>query len=356
MDTIPDFMEKLRGAKRNPFGAGRHAFAPDEEAGVGAPAPSPAEAPAPTGASRTAADDTAAPPRDGGPYLREAGSPAAEGGPPALGGILVEAGRLSTADVDRVTSEQAANGGPFGAVAVRLGLITQDDVDRALARQFEYPCLAPDSGSIERSVITAYDPYSEAAEHLRGLRSQLMLNWLNGGGGRKSLAIASPGRGDGRSFVAANLAVLFAQMGARTLLIDTDLRHPAQDALFHLDNRVGLSALLAGRAAGEAIVRIRPLRNLFVLPAGPRPPNPQELLGRPTFARQLRSLEGPFDVVIADTTAAEAGADGQLVAAASGATVMVVREDVTPMKALRTFHAALDTCGSRVLGAVINRR
>jgi receptor protein-tyrosine kinase len=113
--------------------------------------------------------------------------------------------------------------------------------------------------------------------------------------------------------------------------------------------------VLVGRAGSEAIVRIGALRNLYILPAGPPPPNPQELLGRSVFVRQLRTLESLFDVVLADTTAAEMAADGQIAAAASGSALLVVRQDATDLERLRALRATLDLTGSQVLGAVVNR-
>ena len=274
----------------------------------------------------------------------------------SLGHILMEAGRLSREDVEAVLKEQRAVGGRFGKTALRLGLVSQTDLDRALARQYDYAYLPPHSGLLAPEVVVAYQPFGNVAEPLRTLRTQLALRWLERGRGcveRPSLAVTGVGRGEGRSFVAANLAVMFAQNGARTLLVDADLRHPVQHRLFHVDNRRGLSTLLAGRDAGEAIVPVPGLPQLFVLPAGPLPPNPQELIGR-HFARHLPDLEERFAILIVDTLAAASGADGQLVAAECGATVVVVRQDVTPLAELRAFHAALAASGSRVLGAVVN--
>ena len=91
----------------------------------------------------------------------------------------------------------------------------------------------------------------------------------------------SPGSGEGRSYITANLAVLFSQMGKRTLVIDADLRKPRQHRIFGLPGKIGLSALLAGRAGAEVMCDIPQLPGLTVLPAGVLPPNPQELLSRP---------------------------------------------------------------------------
>lgn len=274
----------------------------------------------------------------------------------SIGAILVETGRLTAADAQVVAREQKAKGVPFGAAAVQLGLVSQADIDFALARQYDYPYVPARSGIVAPAVVAAYQPFGAIAEHLRLLRSQVTLRWSNTRIGAKALAVAGVSRGEGRSFVAANLAVVFAQTGARTLLIDADLRNPSQHALFHVDNRYGLSSLLAGRVGSEAIVRISALRNLYVLPAGPLPPNPQELLARATFGMRLRSLEELFEVIVIDTSASENSADSQIVAAVSGATLLVVRKDSTPMKELRALQSALESAGSRILGAVVNER
>ena len=273
----------------------------------------------------------------------------------SIGAILVETGRLRPEEAQAVLNAQKTRGGSFGANALHLGLVTRADIDFALARQFDYPYLPGAGGIVDPSVVAACQPFSAAAEHLRALRTQLALRWFNARVGRKTLAVTGVGRGEGRSFVAANLAVLFAQMGARTLLLDADLRGATQHRLFHIDNRVGLSSVLVGRAGSESIVRIGALRNLYILPAGPPPPNPQELLGRSLFVRQLRTLESLFDVVLADTTAAEVAADGQIAAAASGSALLVVRQDATDLDRLRALRATLDLTGSQVLGAVVNR-
>src|SRR4029077_18135703 len=101
-------------------------------------------------------------------------------------------------------------------------------------------------------VIAAYLPQSELVEPLRALCCELSLRWVNGVG-RRILAITSPERGEGRSWLAANLATVFAQMGERVLLIDADMRHPQEHVFFNLNNSVGLSALLTGRAGREIV-------------------------------------------------------------------------------------------------------
>jgi protein-tyrosine kinase len=130
-------------------------------------------------------------------------------------------------------------------------LMTQEDVRYALSVQFDYPYL-PDDSSLSRELVAAYEPASRAVEDLRALRSQLMLRWFDTAAERRGLAIASAGQGDGRSYLAANLAIVFSQLGERTLLIDANLRTPKQHKLFNLGGRTGLSDMLVGRFVGVA--------------------------------------------------------------------------------------------------------
>src|SRR5262249_10616912 len=139
------------------------------------------------------------------------------------------------------------------------------------------------------------------------------------------LAVVSPCRGEGRSYLAANLAVVFSQLGERTLLIDADMRTPRQHVMFNLENRAGLSTILSGRADMQVIEHIVPLLDLSIMPSGPVPPNPQELLGRPLFRKLLADVAQEFDIVILDPPAGNANADAQTVAARAGGALMVAR-------------------------------
>ena len=110
-----------------------------------------------------------------------------------------------------------------------------------------------------------------------------MLRWFDTDPAHKALAIISGERREGRSYIAANLAVVFSQLGEHTLLIDADMRNPSQHKLFGLDNGGGLSAVLSGRGRPVTVKHVPGLPDLWVLPAGAPPPNPLELLARPQF-------------------------------------------------------------------------
>jgi protein-tyrosine kinase len=271
-----------------------------------------------------------------------------------IGAILVEAGRLTPDATARILNAQKEDGTRFGDVAQKLGLLAPHDIQYALSRQFDYACLHHDDLSISREVVAAYRPNAPVVEQLRALRARLMMRWLGNKRGGRTIAVTSAARHEGRSFIAANLAVVFSQLGERTLLIDADLRNPSQHKLFKLESRVGLSAVLAGHAGSEAITRIPGLANLSVLPAGHVPPNPQELLGRPMFAQQLTRAADLSDVIIIDTAASSMGADAEMVAAFARSALIVARNNTTPAGELETLNMSLVSAGTEVLGAVLN--
>ena len=273
----------------------------------------------------------------------------------SIGAILIDSGRLSTSAAERILKLQKEQGMRFGDAAIQLGLLTEADIQQALSCQYDYPYLMPGDVHVSEEVVAAFKPFSPVVEQLRALRSQLMLRWFDADAGHKTLAVVAAGRGAGRSFTAANLAVVFSQLGERTLLIDADLRNPRQHQLFQLPNKLGLSSLLAGRTElAEAVTRIQGLIDLSVLPAGAIPPNPQELLARPVFNALMATAAGQYDIVIVDTPSGIETADSQTIAARTRGAVVVARKDISSAPALQGFVSSLQHSGVTVVGAVLN--
>jgi protein-tyrosine kinase len=272
----------------------------------------------------------------------------------AIGAILVEAGKLTEPGVESILQRQQTKALRFGEAGKDLGLLSQADIDYALARQFDYPYLRRGESAVSEQVIAAYDPFCPQVEALRVLRSELMLRWFDNDPARKALAIVSAATGEGRSYIAANLAVVFSQLGGRTLLIDADLRKPCQHQLFGLENRIGLSALLAGRAGSEAVQRIPAFANLSVLPAGVLPPNPQELLARPVFGHLLERLAEHVDFILLDSPPAAASADAQTLGVRAGAALIVVRKNSSRLAGVRSVSKSIAHARTAIVGAVLN--
>lgn len=272
----------------------------------------------------------------------------------SIGAILVDNGRLSAENAERVAVLQTKEGARFGATAVKLGLLTEDDVRFALSRQFDNVYLPANDTSLSHQLVAAYKPFSPTVERLRAVRGQLMMRWYNAETRHNALAIMSPGAGEGKSFIAANLAIVFSQLGERTLLIDADLRTPYQQELFKLGHNAGLSGMLAHRIGHEAITRIPQLPGLYVLPAGAVPPNPQELLGRSVFAELLQSLIRDFDIVIIDTPAADKYAESQVIAVGASAALIVARKNHSSVSGMVNLTRNLQRNGARMVGSVLN--
>jgi len=274
-----------------------------------------------------------------------------------LGAILVDSGQLTADEAERVLVYQRTHNLRFGEAAVRLGLISEAEVQFALSRQFAYAYLRKvpgESRGLSDEIVAAYQPFSARVEQLRAIRSQLMLRWFDRSEERQVLTIVGAERGEGRTYLAANLAVVFAQLGERTLLIDADMRSPRQHLLFSLENRTGFSTMLAGRLREDAIVRIPDLAGLSVLPAGPTPPNPLELLNRLNFEEFMIGVRGMYDVVIVDTPAMSVGEDAAMIAVKTGAAVAVARSGSTRVASFTDLVQGLMDAGVAMVGSVLN--
>ena len=275
----------------------------------------------------------------------------------SLGGILIDSGLLKPEDAERVLLVQKEQNLRFGEAAIRLGLLTEADIQHALSRQFAYAYLRKTPGEerpVSEELVAAYEPFSARVEQLRSIRSQLMLRWFDKAEQRQVLSVVGAERGEGRSHLAANLAVVFSQLGERTLLVDADMRNSRQHEIFHLENKVGFSTVLSGRSRGDSVVRIPELAGLSVLPAGPLPPNPLELLNRLNFDEFLIQAKASFDVVILDTPAISVGEDAFMTAVRTGAAIAVARSSQTKVSAFSDLVQGLMNAGVSVVGSVLN--
>ncbi|HSI38078.1 MAG TPA: chain length determinant protein tyrosine kinase EpsG [Methylotenera sp.] len=269
-----------------------------------------------------------------------------------IGKILVDSGKITQIDAERIWSLQKIEGLRFGAAAQKLGLITQSDMRQALSQQFDHPYLQANQSGFSKDLVAAYQPFSPQVEALRGLRSQLNARFFNEAD--KSLAIISPNMGEGCSNLAANLAVVFSQLGERTLLIDANLRDPCQHKIFNLEEQLGLSDILVGRADLDVATKIEPFPYLTVLGAGTIPANPQELLSRYVFTDFMEQVAGFYDVIIVDTAPAVANSDAQTVAARCDGALLVSRLNKTRTSELENVRDQLVVTGVNIVGAVLN--
>jgi capsular exopolysaccharide synthesis family protein len=199
------------------------------------------------------------------------------------------------------------------------------------------------------SFVVDLNPSHPVAEAVRELRSNVLLEWRHSGQ-RRPVCLLGLHHGDGRTFLACNLAIAFAQANLRTLLVDLDLRTPGLHKLFGLQAGLGVAGLLMGQQVRPHTVDSRGL--LDVLPAGPRVPNPQELVSGAALGELLHDLNERYDAVVVDGPAWSCGADGQLIASAGVDVVLLARTDHTPLRRLQEMRERLIDLEVRVLGVV----
>ena len=272
-----------------------------------------------------------------------------------IGSLIRDVRELSDEQIQLIVAHQRKSGMRFGEAAVALRLVDRKDVLRALSRQFQYQYTTGFAGREDnKELVAALDPFGDQADAFRELRSRLLLEVL-GERPRCALAVVSPDAGDGKSYLAANLAVGFSQLGERTLLIDADIRTPRQHSLLGVERGIGLTSVLAGFAEADGAVAAVPgLPSLFLMPAGAVPPNPLELLQRPAFGALVREMLEEFEHVVLDTPAAVRGADSRVIAARCGAALVVARKGRSRMQALEGLLGALERGSARIAGVIVN--
>jgi capsular exopolysaccharide synthesis family protein len=191
------------------------------------------------------------------------------------------------------------------------------------------------------------------AEAFRGLRTNVLFS--SAVEGARNLVITSTGPGEGKTMVAANLAIGLAQAGQRVLLVDADMRRPRVHEVFRQKQEPGLSNLMVGHTVPSACIRKSNVQGLWLLTGGRIPPNPAELLGSRRFKDFIQSLGDHFDSVIIDSPPAMAVTDAAVAASVATGIVFVVGSEMTSRHAAKTALQQLQSGRAPFLGVVLNR-
>lgn len=203
------------------------------------------------------------------------------------------------------------------------------------------------------SLITLTNPSSPIAEQYRTIRTNIQ--FASAAGQQiKTIVVTSSGPGEGKSTTSANIAVVFAKSGQRVLLVDADLRKPVVYKTFQLNNASGLSTALSSSGSVADVIQRTPVENLSILPSGPKPPNPSELLGSTRMNQVIEEARHLYDVIIFDMPPVVIVTDAQIMASKADGTLLVVRENVTRKDALTKAKDLLEMVQARVLGVVYN--
>jgi protein-tyrosine kinase len=224
----------------------------------------------------------------------------------------------------------------------------------------------------ERNLITQFDPKSPISEAFRTLRTNIQFSSVDKQ--IKTMMLTSTGPSEGKSTITSNLAIVMAQSGKRTLLVDADMRKPTIHRTFRIVNREGLTNILANQAhlasMEEAIVpsvideqnRLlkyiskTEIENLDVIPTGPIPPNPAELLGSKSMARFIKEVSGHYDVILFDTPPVIAVTDAQILASQLDGVLLVINSGKTNRDMAIKAKGLLDNVKANILGCVLNNR
>ncbi len=219
--------------------------------------------------------------------------------------------------------------------------------------RLDQPATADVSAAYDPVLVAARRPKSVEAELYRGVRTQVLV--ATAAAGHTLIQVTSPNPGDGKSTTAANLAISLAQAGKRVALIDADFRKPRVHALFALAKpEVGLASVVDGTADLDAAIRPCDVDNLFLLPCGPRPTNPAELLAGERFAAILTDLKGKFDHVVIDTPPLLVVSDPLVVAQRADAVVLVFGITRRSRGQVERARELLADTGANLIGVVVN--
>lgn len=203
------------------------------------------------------------------------------------------------------------------------------------------------------TLITLTDPRSPVSEAYRTLRTNLEFFSLDEP--IRTLVVTSPEPEEGKSTVLANLAVTLAQGGKRVILVDCDLRRPTQHTLFGLDNTTGLMTMMLDEAAqSDPPLRETPVDGLQVLPAGPLPPNPAELLGSHRMKETTTILLEQADMLLFDAPPVLAVTDALVLAVQTDGVLLVVKAGSTRREHVQRAKERLERVNARIVGAVLN--
>ncbi len=203
-----------------------------------------------------------------------------------------------------------------------------------------------------RVLISDGNPKDPIAEAYRTLRTSLLFS--SGDQPIRSVVVSSAGQAEGKSITVANLAIVCAQMGQRTVILDADLRRPVQHILFELEREEGLTDALVHRRELSEVAKPTSIENLDVVTCGVIPPNPATLLGSAAMGERIEELAQHYDIVIIDTPPVIVVTDAVLVARKTDGVLLVVRCNSTPREAARHTAETLRTANIPLIGAVLN--
>jgi capsular exopolysaccharide synthesis family protein len=211
-----------------------------------------------------------------------------------------------------------------------------------------------DEGIRPRYLVVDKQPHATVSEQFRTIRTNIMYSSVNRD--IRSVLFTSDMASTGKSTVAANMAVAYAQAGKKTLLLDADLRRPTSHETFRVDNRAGLSTLIVNDLLIEDVIKATEFEKLDLITSGPIPPNPAELLSASKLDSIMLRLMTHYDMVIIDSPPVLSVTDGQLLSKNADGVIMVTNVENNSRERLNDAKDLLNKAGANIIGIVLNGR
>ena len=231
---------------------------------------------------------------------------------------------------------------------------TPEDVERYLNLPYlgPIPSFEVKTDDPAQDMVVLNSPKSSASESFRGLRTSILFSSAQQV--PRVILVTSATAKEGKTLVSSNLAITMAQGGGKILILDCDMRRPRLHKLFKISRDPGMSNILIGEAAWEKMIRPTGIENLWVIPSGPIPPNPAELVSSDLMASLIETLRGQFDRVIIDSPPIMAVTDSVAMARLTDGLVMVVKVGTTARDVITGALRQLRDMNAKILGTVLN--
>lgn len=279
--------------------------------------------------------------------------------PPAIGKEPVVSG-IGQKARDRLASalDWLPKPGTDGPGETRTGFspgATREALLKSLSERYGYPIIGGDSDTkaLSKELVVGHNPFGEAAEAIRSIRSEIASAAL--AQGKRSIMVVAPRSGAGATYLVGNLAVAFAQMGIPTLLVDTNLRRPRLAQVFGLPpDTEGLAELVLRKHFDQSPIHHNIIPGLSLLTAGAIPPNPQEILASPEFLALSNNFQNHFGLVLYDTAPGLDYADALVVGSRIGAAIMVARQHRTHWQDAAQLSKKFASIKCLLVGSVLN--
>ena len=203
-----------------------------------------------------------------------------------------------------------------------------------------------------KAIISYNDPKSVISEQYRAIRTNI--EYSNVDQNTKTILVTSSDKNEGKTTTVSNLAVSFANLNKKVLLIDCDLRNASIHKMFKINNIYGLTDILAKDKAVDKCIQKTELENLYVLTAGATPPNPAEILSSEKMKNLIEDLKNIYDYIFIDTPPIGLVTDAGVLSSFTDGVVLVVKSESVEKKYLEETKKKLDAVDARILGAILN--